>query len=104
MSVSDNFALYWWYHLPNLALAALMYSIVARYFIDLFFGDRKDVVLVRAFHSITDPALNLVRAITPRIVPNGVVIVLTLVWLMALRMFWFITAVALGMKLVAGGA
>ena len=103
MSVTDHFWTYPWYHLPSLLLAALMYSIIARYLIDLFFSDRPDVVLVRAFRAITDPALKLVRAITPAIVPDGLCIVLALVWLMALRMFWFITAVAMGMRL-AGGA
>ncbi len=104
MSVTDHFFTFWWYHGPSLVLAALMYSIIARYLLDLFFADRRDVVIVRAFHAITDPVLQLVRAITPRIVPDGLCIILALVWLLAFRMFWFISAVALGMRLTTAGA
>jgi uncharacterized protein YggT (Ycf19 family) len=98
MSVTDNFLAYWWFHVPNLVLAALVYTVVARYCLDLFFGEGSEAVLVRVFHTLTDPLLKLVRFITPAIVPNGLVVVFTVVWLMALRLFWFLTSVAMGMR------
>jgi hypothetical protein len=55
-------------------------------------------VIVNVFRSVTDPVIKLVRLITPAVVPNGVVIVFTLMWLMAARMLWFLTAVAAGMS------
>lgn len=98
MSVSDSFATYWWFHIPNLMLAALVYSVVARYVLELFFPHRPDVVIVKVFQTITNPFVLAARYVTPAIVPNGLVIVFTVVWLMALRLFWFVTAVALGMR------
>jgi YggT family protein len=103
MSLSDSFAAYWWFHIPNLALAALVYTVVARYLLDLFFGGNRDIVIVRVFHTLTDPILQAVRFVTPAIVPNGLVVVFTVVWLMALRLFVFLTAVAVGMRATALG-
>jgi hypothetical protein len=71
--------------------------VIGRYILELVFGD-KDVVIVNVFRSVTDPVIKLVRLITPAVVPNGVVIVFTLMWLMAARMLWFLTAVAAGMS------
>lgn len=98
MSVTDNFMAYWWFHVPNLVLAALVYTVVARYVLELLFSHRPDVVIVKVFQTLTDPFVKTVRFITPAIVPNGLVIVFTVVWLMALRVFWFLTAVAVGMR------
>ena len=52
---------------------------------------------------MTDPVVKLVRLVTPAIVPNGLVVVAAIMWLMAARMFWFLTAVTYGMKLSTGG-
>jgi hypothetical protein len=41
--------------------------------------------------------------VTPAIVPNGVMPVFAIAWLMALRMFWFLTCVAMGMRPQIGG-
>jgi hypothetical protein len=57
-----------------------------------------DRVLMRAFATVTDPVLRTVAAITPRIVPPGLVMVFALVWLLLLRMVLFVTAVAFGMR------
>jgi YggT family protein len=85
------------FHIPNMLLAALMYTVIGRYILELFFSGR-DVVIVRVFRQVTDPFVKLVRLVTPRIVPNGLVVVLTIVWLMALRMFWLLTVFALGLR------
>lgn len=102
MSLQDAFLAHWYYHLPNLAMAAMMYTLAGRYVLELVFARRPDVVILKVFRSVTDPVLRVVRAITPRIVPDGVVIVFTAAWLMALRMVWFLTCVAFGMRLKVG--
>jgi hypothetical protein len=103
MSLQDSFLAHWYYHLPNLLMAAMMYTLAGRWVLELFFAKRPDAVILRVFRSVTDPLLKLVRWITPAIVPNGVVIVFTVAWLLALRMFWFLTCVAFGMRLTVGG-
>jgi len=97
MTATDAFTAYWWFHIPNLLLAALIYTLIGRYALELFFAGR-DAVILTVFRNVTDPIVKLVRLITPAVVPGGLVIVFAVVWLMAARMFWFLTAVAYGMR------
>ncbi len=98
MSPTESFAAYWWFHVPNLLMAAMIYSLIGRYVLELVFQG-KDPVIVTVFRTITNPVVNAVRYVTPAVIPTGLVVVFAIVWLMALRMFWFLTAVAAGMKL-----
>ena len=98
MSPSDSFLQHWYFHIPNLLMAAMIYSLAGRYLLELFFARQPDAVILRVFRSVTDPLLRLVRLVTPQIVPNGVVIVFAVAWLMAGRLFWFLTCVAAGMR------
>ncbi|HRD77774.1 MAG TPA: hypothetical protein PK264_17855 [Hyphomicrobiaceae bacterium] len=103
MSPSESLIQHWYFHLPNLALAALMYTLIAAYLIAMFFKPDSEAVILRVFNSIANPFLKLVRTATPAIVPDGLMIVFAIVWLMALRMFWFLTCLAAGMRLQIGG-
>jgi uncharacterized protein YggT (Ycf19 family) len=98
MTPSESFLLYWYFHIPNLLLAALIYTLIGRYLLALFFRRNPDAVILRVFSAVTDPVLKLVRVITPAIVPNGLVMIFAIAWLMAARMFWFLTCVAAGMQ------
>jgi len=40
-----------------------------------------------------------VRAVTPLVVPQGLVVVFTIFWLVAARLAWFLIAVTYGMRL-----
>ncbi len=102
MSPAESFATYWWFHLPNLLMAALIYSLIGRYLLELFFAKKPDAVILKVFRTVTDPVVRLVRAVTPAVVPNGLVVVFSVAWLMAARMLWFLTAVAYGMRLSTG--
>ncbi len=98
MTPTQSFFTHWYFHLPNMALAALIYTLIGRYVLALLFSKNPDVVILRVFANVTDPVLKAVRAITPAIVPSGLVMVFSIAWLMALRLFWFITCVSLGMR------
>ncbi len=98
MTPTQSFFEHWYFHVPNLAMAALVYTLIGRYVLEILFSKRPDAVILKVFRTITDPFVGLVRAITPRIVPDGLVVVLAIGWLMALRMFWFLTCVAAGMR------
>ncbi len=97
MSLTDNFLNFWYFHIPNLALSALIYTLIGRYLLQLFFKADSQAVILKVFKSVTDPVLRLVRAISPGVVPNGLLIVFAIAWLMALRIVWFLTCVAAGM-------
>lgn len=103
MSLTDSFFEHWYFHLPNLILAALIYSLIGRYVLELLFAKKPDAVIVKVFRQITSPVVRLVRFITPAIVPNGLVIVFAIVWLMVLRMFLYLTVIAAGVKPFLGG-
>lgn len=98
MNLNDSFFAHWYFHVPNLVMAALIYSLIARYILELFFARRPDAVLLNVFRQVTDPVVRTVRAVTPAIVPNGLVVVFAVVWLMALRMFLYLTIIAAGVK------
>lgn len=102
MSLGDNFIQYWWFHIPNLVMAALIYTLIGRYILDLVFGSKSQAVILHVFRRVTDPVLKMVRFVTPAVVPNGLVLVFAIVWLIAARMFWFLTAVAAGMRASVG--
>lgn len=98
MTLTDSFLAHWYFHVPNLILAALIYTLIGRYLLELLFARKPDAVILKVFRQVTDPVVGGVRAITPAIVPDGLVVVCAVVWLMALRMFLYLTIVASGVK------
>lgn len=93
----------WLYHGPNLLLAALLYTLVGRYILSLLFKPDSDKVIWRVFAQVTDPVLRTVRTITPAIVPNGLVMIATIFWLVILRMLWLLIAAMFGFLPKVGG-
>lgn len=98
MTPIDAFFTHWYFHFPNLILAALSYSLIGRYILELLFSKKPDAVILKVFRQITQPVVSGVRAITPAIVPNGLVIVFSVVWLTVARMFLYLTIIAAGVK------
>jgi len=86
----------WLYHGPNLVLAALLYTLIGRYLLSLLFKPDSDKVIWRVFAQVTDPVLGAVRTITPAVVPNGLVMIAAIFWLVILRMLWLLVAAMWG--------
>lgn len=103
MTATDSFTTYWWFHIPNLLMAAMIYTLIGRYILEMLFTKKQDAVILKVFRTITDPVVKVVRVITPAIVPSGLVVVAAMFWLIAARMFWFLTAVTYGMRIGTGG-
>ena len=61
----QELANHWYFHLPNYALAALGYTLVARFILGFFVKPEWDNYIWRFFVRVTEPALTLARAITP---------------------------------------
>jgi uncharacterized protein YggT (Ycf19 family) len=57
---------YWYYHLPNFLLAALMYTLLGRVLLSLFVEPDSSNYIWRFFCRITDPFVALVAAVTPK--------------------------------------
>lgn len=77
---------YWYFHLPNFILAALMYTLIGRLLLSFFVPAGWRNYIWRAFVRITDPVLGVVRFVTPAVLPTVVVIVFSVLWLMLLRL------------------
>lgn len=102
MTPTQSFFEHWYFHVPNLIMAAMIYTLIGRYLLELLLTRRPDAVILNVFRTMTAPIVGAVRAITPRIAPDGLVVVFAICWLMAARLFWFLTCVAAGMRLSLG--
>ncbi len=102
MTPRANFLTYWYYHVPDLILAALIYLLLARLLLVLIWGADSDKLMVRVLERVTDPVLESVAAITPRAVPRGLVIAFAVVWLVTARLALFIAVTARGVRLTLG--
>lgn len=99
---SNPFFLYWWYHLPNLVLAALMYTLLGRIVLGLIFDEKAPNFIWRFFVRITDPVVRLVRYVTPLDVPHIVVLLFAVVWMFMLRVALLVLLLALGIAPTPG--
>ena len=77
---------YWYFHLPNFIIAAVMYSVLGRLILSFFAPPTWKNYIWRAFVRITDPVVRLVRLITRAVLPNVLVLVFAFFWLMAARL------------------
>lgn len=93
----------WYFHLPNFALAALGYTLLARLLLGLVIGDGNPNFIQRFFVQVTDPAVGAVSAVTPRIVDTPFLIALCFVWTVLLR-FMLLTGLASAGLLAPAGS
>lgn len=89
-------AAFWLYNGPNMLLSILLYTLIGRYLLSLIFRPQSELVIWRVFCQVTDPVLHMVRAITPKIVAPGLVMIFAVFWLIILRILWLLVAVMYG--------
>jgi uncharacterized protein YggT (Ycf19 family) len=80
---------FWIYQLPNLILAAAMYTLLGRFLLSLVFEPDSDKVIWRVFAQVTDPIVSAVAFLTPQAVPDRVVVLFAVVWMFLLRILLF---------------
>jgi len=90
----------WYYHVPNLILAALIWLLIGRLVLSPLLG--RGNAVVRLLEAVTSPVVQAVGAITPRLVPAGLVIVFAIAWLLAARIALFVAVSATGVRLSMG--
>jgi hypothetical protein len=96
MTPSQSLFAHWYFHIPNLLMAAMMYTLAGRYVLSLVLNE--DMVIMRVFNSVTNPVLRVVRAITPHIVPGGLLLIFAIVWLFVARIALFLGLALLGIR------
>lgn len=76
---------YWYFHIPNFILAALVYTLIGRFALGFFVPENWDNYIWRAFKRLTDPAVSLATLAAPAIVHHRVILLFTVLWLTAAR-------------------
>lgn len=88
---------HWYFHLPNFVLAAVMYSLLGRLLLSFFVPPGWGNYIWRTFTALTGWAVGLTRALTPAILPDPVVMVFAILWLMLARAALFIAMAHAGL-------
>jgi len=87
---------YWYFHLPNFVLAALMYTLLGRALLSLFLDPDSSNYIWRFFCRITDPIVAAVALVTPKAAPQVVLWLFGVVWMFWLRVLLLNVFLALG--------
>lgn len=104
MSIAASLASYWYFHLPNFILAALMYTLLGRALLGVIVGPDSTNYIWRFFCRITDPVVAAVTVVTPKAAAPVVVWLFGVVWLFWLRVGLLYVFLLLGAVPPAGGA
>ena len=84
----NEFWSYWYFHIPNFVLAAVMYTLIGRLVLGVFAPENWDNYIWRGFKLITDPFVKVVRIVTPAILSHHIVLVFGALWLMVIRVVY----------------
>ena len=88
--MTDQLLAYWYFHLPNYLLAALGYTLVARFVLGFFVAPDWNNYIWRFFRRVTDPCLTVAAYITPAQLGDTVFLpVIAAFWTFLLRYLWF---------------
>lgn len=85
MDTATSIATYWYYHLPNFILAALMYTMLGRFLLGLMVDPDSPNYIWRFFCRITDPVVAVISIVTPKATVPAVLWLFGFVWMFWLR-------------------
>jgi hypothetical protein len=104
LDTSSSLAAYWYFHLPNFALAALMYTMLGRVLLGVMVDADSPNYIWRFFCRITDPVVAVVSLVTPKITAPVLLWLFGFVWLFWLRVAFHYTLLLLNLAPRMGGA
>ena len=93
---------YWYFHLPNYVLAAIMYSLLGRLILSFFFPPESDNYIWKAFVAVTQPAVRAAGFIAPKAVPLPVLIIFAFIWILVIRFAFLTGLMGAGLAPTAG--
>ena len=97
MDIAAPFASYWYFHLPNFVLAALMYTMLARFLLGLMVDADSPNYIWRFFCRITDPVVAALAVVTPKAAPPALLWLFGFVWMFWLRVAFHYALLLLGL-------
>jgi YggT family protein len=98
VDAANPFFTYWYFHLPNFVLAALMYTLFGRAILGLVVDHNSQNYIWRFFCRITDPIVRVVAVVTPKAAAPVVLWLLAFVWLFWIRVAFFALFAVLGLS------
>ena len=93
---------FWYFQIPNLLLAAIMYTLLGRFLLSLFIQPSSDKVIWRVFVQVTDPFVSAARFITPQLVPLPLLVLFTAIWMLLVRIGFFLALAGMGLRPTLG--
>ncbi len=104
LDIATSLATYWYFHLPNFVLAALMYTMLGRFLLGLMVDADSPNYIWRFFCRVTDPVIAVFSAVTPKATPPAVVWLFGFVWLFWIRVVFHYTLLVFNLAPRIGGA
>jgi YggT family protein len=104
LDTATSIATYWYYHLPNFVLAALMYTMLGRFLLGLMVDADSSNYIWRFFCRFTDPVIGLIAIVTPKVTAPAVLWLFGFVWMFWLRVVLHYTLLVLNLAPKLGGA
>jgi uncharacterized protein YggT (Ycf19 family) len=87
---------YWYFHLPNFVLAALMYTLLGRALLGVIVQPDSSNYIWRFFCRLTDPVIAFFAVVTPKATAPVVLWLFGFVWLFWLRVLLLLVFAWLG--------
>lgn len=81
---------YWYFHLPNYVLAALMYTLFGRFLLSFILAPSSPNYIYRWFQRLTWPVQVIVGAITPAFVAERYLPLAGMFWLASARLAFYV--------------
>jgi YggT family protein len=96
--MSNSLFTYWYFHLPNFVLAALMYTLLGRAILGLVVDPNSQNYIWRFFCRFTDPVVAAVAVLTPKAAAPVILWLFAFVWIFWLRFGLFVLFAFLGLN------
>jgi uncharacterized protein YggT (Ycf19 family) len=97
MPTHDIWWPYWYFHLPNYAMALLFWTLIGRFMFAWFLPADSPNFIYRWFRRLTDWLIRPVAYITPSIVPPLALAPVAAVWVAIARVAFFMTVYTFGL-------
>jgi YggT family protein len=98
VDAANSILAYWYFHLPNFVMAALMYTLLGRAVLGLIVPPDSANYIWRFFCRVSDPVAAAVAQVTPKAAPPVVVWLFGVVWLFWLRLVFFVVMSAFALS------
>jgi YggT family protein len=85
VGASQSIVSFWYFHLPNFILAAVMYTLLGRVLLGMFVDPDSQNYIWKFFCRITDPFVALIAWVTPKATAPVVMWLFGVVWLFWIR-------------------